>query len=243
MRPFYTGAYTSARGVLLVGEPVGVDGAADDTPYVVDGVPVVGLHAGHDPVAVEPPGGEDPAGHVAAQHHPVVVVRPGVADVLHAEVVLVGEEVRQLVGLGWTRPRGSRPRPCRAGSRCPSAPRGADGRGPGARRWRRRRRRTRRRPGCAGGGRCGCRCRPGARRPPRARCWAATPTPTSRWSTTSVDPSPSVSRVPSAGRVDRGDLRPRCAGRPRARGAGPPSPRRPRCRAPGRGGGRGPRGP
>jgi hypothetical protein len=50
---------------------------------------------------VYPERDELPAGHVAADHDLVVAVGIGVAEVLHAEVVLVGEEVGQpVVGCG-----------------------------------------------------------------------------------------------------------------------------------------------
>ena len=45
-------------------------------------------------LSLDPEGGGDPAGEVAADHEFVVAGRADVPDVLHAEVVLVGEEVR-----------------------------------------------------------------------------------------------------------------------------------------------------
>ena len=87
----------SASAVDSSASRVGVHLAADDAADVVDGVPVVDVHAGHDLSAAQPPGGEVEAAGVAAHHDPVEAVGPGVADVLHAEVVLVGEEVGQCV--------------------------------------------------------------------------------------------------------------------------------------------------
>ena len=141
-----------------------------------------------------------------AHDDPVEAVGPGVADVLHAEVVLVGEEVRERVVLGLVAQQVLRRRPCRAGWRCPSARPGADGRGPGGRRWRRRPRRTRPRRWSAAGRRCGRRCRPSARRPrPRTRR-VRRRRRRAAGRRRSWSPSTSSS-TPSSARADGGDLR------------------------------------
>ena len=58
-------------------------------------VPHVEVHAGHDPVPGQPEGDELAARGIAAKDD--AVPRPRKAGVLHAGVVLVGEEVRQCV--------------------------------------------------------------------------------------------------------------------------------------------------
>ena len=114
----------------------------------------------------------DPTRHVAGQHDPVVAVGAGVADVLHAEVVLVGEEVGERVGVGVRAEQvgGERLAVLDRGVPVLDAERMAEHRvvdvgdvadGVDVRVGR-----------CAGARRCGCRCRRSARRPRRARCSA-----------------------------------------------------------------------
>src|SRR5205807_4712994 len=78
---------------VRVGQVLRVDdGAAADE--VLDGggdVPDVGVHAGDDEAGGEPEGHELAAGGVAPEDDPIP--GRGVARVLNAEVVLVGEEV------------------------------------------------------------------------------------------------------------------------------------------------------
>src|SRR6185436_17337436 len=98
-----TGSSEVLEGHAPVGEPGAVDVGADHPADVVDGVPVVDVHAGHDSPTPLPPGGEltavVPTGPTA--HDDVVeALGAGVADVLHAQVVLVGEEVGERVVLG-----------------------------------------------------------------------------------------------------------------------------------------------
>src|SRR5690606_535811 len=70
----------------------------DDLPDGVDRVPVVDVHTRDDGAATQPERGEHPPRDVAAEHD--VVVPGRVPDVLHPEVVLVGEEVREPVVRG-----------------------------------------------------------------------------------------------------------------------------------------------
>ena len=84
-----------------VGEAPVVDGdaLADEALDRVGDVPDVDVHAGHDAIAGEPEGDELAARGIAAEDDAVPVA--GEARVLHADVVLVGEEVRQaVVGVG-----------------------------------------------------------------------------------------------------------------------------------------------
>ena len=63
----------------------------------VGDIPDVDVHAGHDTIADHPEGDELPRRGIAAEDNPVP--RAGEARVLHADLVLVGEEVRHaLVG-------------------------------------------------------------------------------------------------------------------------------------------------
>ena len=83
-----------------IGELVGVDDgpARDEWSDLVRHVPDVDVHRGQDVVlTVEPERHELPPAEVAAHHDPRVGAGRGVTDVLHAEVVLVAEEVRQSV--------------------------------------------------------------------------------------------------------------------------------------------------
>src|SRR4051812_13278368 len=84
---------------LRVGESRDVHGLAglDQVADLVDDVPDVDVHAGDDVVPGQPERDELPAGEVAADDDPLVVPGTRVADVLHAQVVLVAEEVRQPV--------------------------------------------------------------------------------------------------------------------------------------------------
>ena len=94
-----------------------------------------------DAVSGEPEGDELAARGIAAEDDPVPGA--GEAGVLHADVVLVGEEVRQaVVGIRADRACcGRRPGP--GAARWPSARRGCAPRRTGGGRWPRRRRRTR----------------------------------------------------------------------------------------------------
>src|SRR5690606_19909784 len=80
-------------------QPGGVDrrAGADDPLDLLGHVPDVDVHPGQHAPVREPERDELTRRHVAAEHDPVVAARLGVAGVLHAEVVLVGEEVRHAV--------------------------------------------------------------------------------------------------------------------------------------------------
>ena len=129
-----------------VGQPRIVDrrpGAEQRLDVVAD-VPQIDVHAREQRVPAQPEGDELAARGVAAEDDAVPV--GGVAAVLHPDVVLVGEEVRQPV-VGRVRRRSSRVRrrgPARA--RWPSARPGSACRRTDAPRVRRRRPRRRRAP-------------------------------------------------------------------------------------------------
>src|ERR1700685_3902099 len=93
-----TGSELGQRDVR-VGEAGEVDRAAgaDEGLDVVADVPDVDVHAGHDPAAGQPEGDELQPGAVAAEGDVVVGGGRGQARALHAEVVLIAEEVRHLV--------------------------------------------------------------------------------------------------------------------------------------------------
>src|SRR4051794_6023823 len=69
---------------------------AHAAPEVVRAVPLVDVHGGHQAVAA-PPEAREGLGVLALDPQVVEAGGPDVAEVLHAEVELVGEEVRQLV--------------------------------------------------------------------------------------------------------------------------------------------------
>ena len=68
---------------------------ADQSLNRVGDVPDVHVHARHDVISGEPEGDELAARGIASEHDAVPVV--GEAGVLHADVVLIGEEVRHAV--------------------------------------------------------------------------------------------------------------------------------------------------
>src|SRR5436305_9419825 len=83
-----------------IGEPAVVDGraGADELLDVLRDVPDVDVHAGDDAVARQPERDELAPGGVAAEDDAVPAARE--AGVLHADLVLIGEEVRDaLIGL------------------------------------------------------------------------------------------------------------------------------------------------
>src|SRR5262249_32601096 len=87
------------EGDVRVGEAGRIDGQSG--PYqgcdlVVD-VPDVDVHAGQHPPAPDPERQELAPRHVAAEDHLVVAAGVDVPGVLHAQVVLVGEEVGHAV--------------------------------------------------------------------------------------------------------------------------------------------------
>ncbi|GAA3235386.1 hypothetical protein GCM10020256_53210 [Streptomyces thermocoprophilus] len=84
---------------MRVGEGFGVHAgaAADEVLDAVRDVPHVHVHPGEDAVLLHPERDELPLVGVAADHHLVVGAGRRPAAVLHAEVVLVGEEVRHPV--------------------------------------------------------------------------------------------------------------------------------------------------
>lgn len=92
-------------------------------------VPDVDVHAGQDATAGQPEGDKLPACEIAAHHHVPVTTLLGVARVLHAQVVLVGEEVRDAIAVETFRCGGYRRLPHQAGERaalrCPAGA-GAD---------------------------------------------------------------------------------------------------------------------
>ncbi len=97
-----TGANVGLAGALKQagerdGEVVGVDrvGCLDEGFDVVRDVPEANVHAGLDSLLVEPEGDELPGVGMATEDDLVVAGWADVAGVFHAEVVLVGEEVRR----------------------------------------------------------------------------------------------------------------------------------------------------
>src|SRR5918998_861743 len=79
------------QGGSGVGESVGRDPPSDQCAKLVVDVPNVDVHGGGDYLLTEPKGEEGAVVHVAAEDHLVPGLR--VADILHAEFVLVGVKV------------------------------------------------------------------------------------------------------------------------------------------------------
>src|SRR5665647_3137075 len=90
----------------------------DELLDLLGDVPDVDVHPSQHAALAQPEGDELPFGEVPADHELVVPVGPDVADVLHAQVVLVGVEVRQPVVRcvrAHDRPGGDRALPLRVG--------------------------------------------------------------------------------------------------------------------------------
>ncbi|CAM5693373.1 hypothetical protein SAFG77S_09962 [Streptomyces afghaniensis] len=87
------------EGYLWVGEHGDVYrlGGADEGLELVVDVPDVDVHAREHPVAGEPEGDELTSRHVTAEDDLVVATGLDVSGVFHAQVVLIGEEVRNPV--------------------------------------------------------------------------------------------------------------------------------------------------
>src|SRR3954452_15105169 len=83
-----------APGHRRVAQSFRVHVLPQQTPDAVRGVPVVDLHAGEDRSGLQPERREDAAVDISAEHYVVVAVGADVPDVLHAEVVRVGDAVR-----------------------------------------------------------------------------------------------------------------------------------------------------
>src|SRR5699024_9112583 len=86
---------------VRVGQPIGIDRASVEDQRLdrVDAVvPQIHVHPREHPPAGEPEGVEGTLLDIAAEHDRVECIRWRVPDVFHTEVVLVGEEVRELIG-------------------------------------------------------------------------------------------------------------------------------------------------